>query len=126
MPGRIKKFFHHLLEPHCPICEEKKECQVCDVLREQLYVERENNRKLLDVITRAPEKTEEKEFDYEKVKPVKTWDAIRREKERKAFLEARRLQDNEDRDSQQALKEVSAETTVEQLEKELGVVNASD
>jgi hypothetical protein len=84
MLERIKKFFHHLLEPHCPICEEKNECQSCDVLREQLYIERETNRKLLEVITRVPEAPKEEEVPYEKVQPIKSWDAVRREKERTA------------------------------------------
>jgi hypothetical protein len=123
MLERIKKFFHHLLEPHCPICEEKNECQSCDVLREQLYIERETNRKLLEVITRVPEAPKEEEVPYEKVQPIKSWDAVRREKERTAWLEARRLQEENDNHSKEILKEVSASTTTEELEKELGVNN---
>ena len=55
------KWFHHLINPHCEQCRAEKEiareirmieqeCKSCDTLRTLLAAERENNRRLLDLI----------------------------------------------------------------------------
>lgn len=43
-------WFHKWLNPHCAHCREEKLCSSCDILKMQLAIVREENKKLLDTI----------------------------------------------------------------------------
>lgn len=46
----FKEWLHHLIDPHCIECNEKKECKSCQILHEQLDLSNREKMKLLDTI----------------------------------------------------------------------------
>ena len=68
----FKYWIHHLLDPHCPHCEEEraeaKVCRSCDTLKIQLELANHTNRILIDKITRVPET--EPVQDTSNLKPI--------------------------------------------------------
>src|SRR5262245_60112860 len=55
----IRKWLHHLLEPHCPVCiaerEDNKVCQSCETLKTQLEIANYEKKQLLDSLLRPRE-----------------------------------------------------------------------
>jgi hypothetical protein len=112
------KWWHHILQPHCPDCrderEESKICESCSILKHELEVVRLDNQRLLNRLLEVP-KDEIKVNDSE-FKPILPrnlpWAA------RKQMLEA------EDRQRAKLMKQNQATPiiTTEELEKELDVV----
>lgn len=53
--NRISKFFHEILHPHCPDCmlekQDAKICASCEILKEQISIIRQENRRLLESLT---------------------------------------------------------------------------
>lgn len=47
------KFFHHLLNPHCPDCEHQLECPSCEMLQKQLDIANYEKRQFLEAILNA-------------------------------------------------------------------------
>ncbi len=72
------KWLHHLLNPHCPHCEQLEICKSCEVLERQLEIERARSNLLLDrvagvnqVSQRTPPELEDRETE-EELKPIRT------------------------------------------------------
>lgn len=117
------KFFHKLLNPHCPDCvaeaNNNKICPTCDVYRVQLDLANYDKKKLLELIEKMnnPPVAEEKEPPLE-VKPIQSrsvpWNV------RKNMLET------EDKLAAEKLRAKAAEIKddsekLDDLEKEVGV-----
>jgi hypothetical protein len=113
----LAHWFHHLINPHCPLCqeqdEEKKVCSSCETLKMQLAIANDEKRQMLNTIlsfSKPAENQSSPPVDYEKVKPkVMTWNV------RRQMLEA------EDRKAAQVLAEERRKTEIEKLEKETGI-----
>lgn len=114
------KFFHHLLNPHCPECaaerEEKKVCNSCDILKLELARLQLERDKLLDRILEKPvtvERTIAPEPSTRILPKALPW-AVRRQ-----MLEA------EDRERarlmKQAEKDNAPHADVKELERELDI-----
>lgn len=116
----IRNFFHHLFNPHCAECRNERNNPTIDILRELLFEERRNNQRLLDRILFVPE--EAKEEIKERPQPIgkkfTPWNVRRTELERA---------DKERADSLIAeKKQILPIVPIEDLERELGVINASE
>lgn len=120
---RIKDWFHHLLEPHCPDCkferEIERQCKNCDTLRDLLEIEKFEKRELLRSILADKNALPEQKYEGtpQEVRPKTVSWRVRRE-----------MLEQEDRVKAQAIQrqqgeEKAAKQSVEELEKELGVIN---
>lgn len=111
------KFFHHLLNPHCPECalerQEARVCESCETLRLEIERLRIENARLLDRILEKPK--EEPRTDTSDLKPIlprnMPWNV------RKQILE------NESREQAKIMREQAKSPAIstEDLEKELGI-----
>lgn len=111
------KFFHHLLNPHCPDCKEALEdarvCNSCEVLKLEIERLRIENARLLDRILEKP-REEVRVIDTD-LKPImpKTipWNT------RKQMLE------QQDRNTAKLKRQNEGSSiTLEELEKEMNIV----
>ena len=122
MRKRFINWLQHLLDPHCAVCEEAKQCRSCAELHEMLISERLEKRHLVDTIARLIEpRVDAVEVRPEIMRPNKT-----------TWREKRRLLEQEDRkkaelmralDSQIELNPPVINKSTEELEEELGVNN---
>lgn len=114
------KWLHHILNPHCPDCilerQEKKICQSCETLTMQLALSNNEKERLLNKLLEKPSEpvhTEAPEITHKLNVPWKV---------RQQMLEA------EDRKKAQLMRDapksqvIMKTETIENLEKELGVV----
>src|SRR3990167_3104822 len=110
------KFIHHLLDPHCIHCKEEKEesriCQSCEILKQQLESANYEKKELMNLFIEK-QKIPESNFT-EGLKPIRPktvpWNVRRQE------LEA------EDRVRARLIKDAPIPISVEDLEKEIGIV----
>lgn len=111
-------WFHHLFNPHCEECAHERECKTCETMRSILEVERFEKKQLLERLLEltAPEVHERVEIKPETLKARAIPWRVRKE-----------MLETEDRAKAKILHEQAQErgTTVEDLEKELGVSNAN-
>lgn len=113
----LAHWFHHLINPHCPLCqeqtEEKKVCTSCETLKLQLAISNDEKRQMLESILSFSKPSVEHQsspVDYDKVKPkVMTWNV------RRQMLEA------EDRKAAQVLAEQKRMEAIDKLERETGI-----
>lgn len=118
----LSKWLHHVLNPHCPDCrdeyEESKVCNSCEILKSQLTIINAEKATLLAKLIEKP--TEEVvQRPNEESKPIPQMLPWR---VRQQMLE------REDREKAKLLKDAPKPTkpqTTEELERELGVDNAS-
>lgn len=118
------EFFHHLFTAHCPQCEHEKDCKSCETLRELLTEERFTNKRLLDKIielTQPKVVTERDTPPAIEYKPIGgkhvSWKVKQAALEEEDRAKARLL-------DKMRLESVPVSTSVEELEKELGVADA--
>lgn len=120
----MSNWLHRLFNPHCEFCKLDTECVNCDMLRQLLADERENSKRLLSAVLHDDTKPSEPPADD--VRPVNIsknavpWrvrrEMLETEDRQKAKLERQAREDN------QPIRTVS----IEELEKELGVVDANE
>lgn len=113
------KWFHHLLNPHCPDCREEREesriCNSCEVLKMECARLQIENDKLLNRILEKP--TPEPVPDTSDLKPInsglhKTWNV------------RRQMLEQEDRKAAQLRKEAAQNSpTIQELEKEMDIIH---
>lgn len=115
----IARFFHRLWHYHCVECIEEelqlRACPSCETLRQQLALANQENARLLELIVKQHEPVVDKTEDAGLIQiPPKTipWKIRKQELERA------------DRERAQVLRRHSEES-INDLEKELGVDNAS-
>jgi hypothetical protein len=112
----VGKVFHKMLNPHCPHCVLERECPNCDLLRQMLETEKFEKTQLLNRILGPTAQQEQKQQIF--IPNEKQYPPFRI---RKAQLEAK------DRELfEKIMAERNAPKTTEELEKELGVTNASE
>lgn len=111
------KWFHHLLNPHCPECkaerEESKICNSCELLKMEVARLTADNERLLERILEKPEPQPERLVAPEpttQLRPRQVPWQVRRQ-----MLEA------EDRQRAVALNNAAKPQTTEELEKELDI-----
>jgi len=55
----LSKFFHHLFNPHCPDCKDEHEesiiCESCEILKKELAIAHQENKRLIDSMLEKPE-----------------------------------------------------------------------
>ena len=108
------KWFHHLLNPHCPHClierEQSEHCKACDILQYEVERLRAENERLLARILHIPEPTIERTVAPElvSIRPRATTWAVR-----KQMLEA------EDREKARILSKAPVAKETQDLEDEL-------
>lgn len=73
-------------------CEAQKACKNCNELRLMLEQERNERMQLINLITAKPTTAEEKEVNWEEIRPSQMpWHARRNQLEQQAFNEARQV-----------------------------------
>jgi hypothetical protein len=122
----MSNFFHRLFNPHCPHCieeaERNKKCDTCDVLRVQLELANVQNQQLLDRLTAKPEQVVSGP-PAPISRPMHVPWSVRRQMLEQADKEKARAM------TQAAKPDTESETVtiqpknLEELEKELGVVD---
>lgn len=119
-------WIHRLLNPHCKYCLEEKLdsliCKSCETLKQQLEIANFEKEKLLNRLLEKPI-VEEAPVQNE-LKPIQPrtvpWHVRKQMLENESRESARLL-----RDKVEEIKQSSEPLTVEEIEKELGVVNES-
>jgi len=122
----IFNWWHHLFNPHCPECKEEREeseiCDSCEILKLEIERLRNENDKLLNRILREPEP--EKTIDTRDLKPIKRSSSI-------AWNIRRQMLEAEDREKAKIIRDMELNQaqksqSVEEIEKELGVISSKD
>lgn len=140
-------FIHRLFNPHCPFCAEQdrlereqqledKVCQSCETLKMQLEAANYEKTLLIKALTDKPES--ETKIDTSELKPIKPrvipWHVRRQMLEKDDRAKALSMKNAAKPDSPEPKIETEAVATstidnpvsIEDLEKELGVVNAAE
>lgn len=114
MWNNIVHWFHHLLEPHCIICEKERKCPNCEFVLELLESERRDKQKLLELITNkeAPPVEIVSSETPEPIFRPNLWEHKKRELE---LAERKRLLEENERINESIRKSIP----VEELEAEL-------
>jgi hypothetical protein len=109
-------WIHKLLNPHCEHCKDEerdeKVCNSCEILKEEVAHLRNENRRLIDSITTKPEVEEIRTQAPVPISPKRTvpW-AVRKQ-----------MLEQEDRQKARARANAARPDTVEDLEKEMNIV----
>ena len=122
---RTGLLFHKIFQPHCVDCAHDKECKTCDTLRDMLEAERFEKKQLLNRILELTTKPTNEvrdvapKNDFEELRPRNvSWNVKRAMLEEEDRAKARVIAEHK------LYKQESVKTT-EELERELGVVDAN-
>lgn len=123
----IRKFWHHLIDPHCADCKleafDKQVCLSCETLKEQLAAERTNSRNLLNAIISLSDPKQEvvtaSTTNFEPIRSSFTPMRVRREMMETADKEKAKIIAEQKKNEEEAKK--YAKVSTEQLEKEVGI-----
>lgn len=127
----FKKWLHHLFNPHCEECladeQEKKICESCEILKHQLNVSNTEKAKLIDALINQ-NKGESISITEEPLvipKPrFPVWSVQRQQLEMAERRKAEQIRNNKESELKEVKKSVEIkDTSLEELEKELGVVD---